>query len=330
MLFTPNPNFKILTDEEFTSSIGSITEALSEHRNGGFFNGVGGLKLNYEYYLCNNASASVIIVHGMSEFTSKYHEMCYYLLNSGYNVFIYDQRGHGFSDRMTEPVDLVHVDRFNDYVGDLELFIDGVVSPLSDKPIYIYSHSMGGAVTALYLAKHSDKVQKAVLAAPMFAPVIGSTPLPIAIFGTWAKSVFAGKKSAFNRSKKFNPEVAERNATDESRGRFLHNLELRKKEPMYQSTPMSSGWVLGSITLLGAMRRRKLAKRIKTPLLLITAGNDTVVKNPPQNKFAEKCAACTQVILEGATHSIMTCSQGIITDYVNRILDFYRLPAESC
>ncbi len=324
MLFTPDKSFKILTDEEFASSINAITDSLSECRVNGSINGVGGVSLNYEYYLCADATASVVIVHGLSEFTAKYYETCYYLLNSGYNVFIYDQRCHGFSGRLTDQVDLIHVDSFDDYANDLALFIDNVVCTVSNLPIYIYSHSMGGAVTVLYLAEHSDKVAKAVLAAPLFDPNTGKTPHHIALVGTWAKATFAGNKSMFQVTQRFNPEAALDNSTDESRNRFVHNLNLRRYEPMYQSTPMTSGWVYNSLKLRSKMRRRKLAERIKIPILMISGTLDSVVMASPQERFAAKCDSCERVVIDGATHSILTCSHEIITDYLTRVLEFYR------
>ena len=66
-------------------------------------------------------------------------------------MFLYDQRCHGLSERLTERVDLIHVDRFDDYVKDLEIYIDTIVAKnKGSNPLYIFSHSMGGTVTAMY------------------------------------------------------------------------------------------------------------------------------------------------------------------------------------
>ena len=79
----------------------------------------------------------MVILHGMSEFTCKHYELAYYLLQQGYNVFLYDQRGHGRSQRLTDRIDLIHVERFSDFVEDLDLFVNNIVLPAADKPLYL-------------------------------------------------------------------------------------------------------------------------------------------------------------------------------------------------
>ncbi len=323
MLFTPDKGFKILTDSQFKSSIGSITEALSSCRTEGFFKTADGLQLYYEYFLCEGATASVIIVHGLSEFTKKYYEVAYYLLNEGYNVFIFDQRCHGLSDRLTDEPDLIHVDRFEDYVADLKIFTDEIVLKASPLPIYIYSHSMGSAITAMYLSKNRDTVKKAVLSAPMFAPYTDKMPQPIARSGMRLKSVFMGKKSKFKPSQRFNPEAAEKNCTDIGKNRFMHNLGLRRTEPRYQSTPMTTCWVLRALCLTRDFKRNKTAEKISAKMLLISAENDTSVRNDFQLKFAQK-TDCKMLALKGATHSILTGSDEQIAEYLTAVFDFYR------
>lgn len=323
-MFNPNSSFKILTDEEFKQNIDDITIQLKDCLHSGKFDGFDGKKIYYEYFLCQNATASVVIVHGLSEFTQKYYELAYYFLNSGYNVFLLDQRCHGFSERLTERIDLVHVDSFNDYVADLEKFIDNVVLHICNAPLYMYSHSMGGAVTTMYLSKNPNKIKKAVLSAPLFEPEVGRTPYPIAQAGTYLKMVFAGKKSIFNPAQKFNPEATIKKSRDESPNRFMHNLNLRQNEEHYQSTPMTTGWVHNSLHIYSSFKKNKTAEKIKTPILLISASNDGVVKCGKYPDFKQRCGCCEYMVIENTNHSMLTCSYKAITTYINGILDFYR------
>ena len=156
---------EIIPEEKFAEEIVKIENELSKICRQGYFDSFDGKKLYFEYFLKQNAKASVVIVHGLSEFTKKFYEITYYLLSAGYNVFLYDQRCHGRSCRLGAHKDILHVDNFTDYARDLNEYINNVVMPASDKPIYVYSHSMGGAVTALYLEKWQDTVKKAVMSA---------------------------------------------------------------------------------------------------------------------------------------------------------------------
>ena len=177
MLFVPQTDFEIFDEESYFDKMSGVESVLEGCCNKGYFTSFDGNNIYYEYYISENSKATIVLVHGYTEFSKKYHELCYYLLNSGFNVFLYDQRGHGLSCRITKNIYVNHVESFDDYVRDLECYINTVVEPRQNGlPMYIYSHSMGGAVAALYLAENSNKIEKAVLSSPMIYPVC--MPLP--------------------------------------------------------------------------------------------------------------------------------------------------------
>ena len=183
MKISPSYQFSVLREEELKEKMSVITGQLDRCRKDGKFAGFDGEELYYEYFQAENSRGSVVILHGLSEFTGKYHEFAWYLLNQGYDVFLYDQRCHGRSCRLTERQDMIHVGHFSHYRRDLQCFLDQVVRPATDKPLYLYAHSMGGAVAAQYLAEHPDVFQKAVLSAPMIMPLTDPTPPAVARIG---------------------------------------------------------------------------------------------------------------------------------------------------
>lgn len=319
-----NYELRIIPEEEFPKAIVKIEKELDKYRNSGFFDTLDGKKIFYEYFLCENSKASIVIVHGLSEFTKKFYEITYYLLDQGYNVFLYDQRCHGFSSRLTDRMDLIHVDSFSDYVSDLSVYIDKIVAPAEDKPIYIYSHSMGGAVTAMYLARYSQKIKKAVLSAPLFDPQIGRVSPKVARIGVKMSAVLLGKKRKFQLTSEFNPDIPYKKNLDASRNRFNHNMDMRRSDEHYQSTPMTTGWVYNSLNLRSNILRDKVAGRIKTPILLLSPEKDSVVKVDAQHIFAKKCKSCKLVTIKNANHSMLTGSQKTITEHITNVLMFYR------
>lgn len=323
MRFLPQFKLEILTEENFSEGIKIIEKELENCGNSGFFDTPDGQKLFYEYFLVENPKASIVIVHGLSEFTKKFSEVTYYFLNQGYNVFVYDQRGHGLSGRMTDDINLLHVDKFEDYVEDLSLFIDNVVSKAETCPIYIYSHSMGGAVSALYLGKHREKIKKAVFSAPMFEPTVTVVPMPIARWGVRAGRLFLGGKAKFPMSKEFNPEIEQNLAVDQSKARFIYNMNLRRNNRFYQTTPMSFGWTHGSLTVKAKILRKQTVGNIKTPILLLSSEKDRAVNNSAQYEFDSKCAACTLITVKNATHSMLSGYPEIINEHVTRVLEFF-------
>lgn len=322
MRFIPDYTLKILEEAAFQEGIGQITKALEACKTSGYFPGFDGRKLYYEYFLAENSRASVVIVHGLSEFTKKFYELAYYLLNQGYNVFLYDQRCHGLSCRLTDRVDMLHVDRFEDYVSDLSLFISQVVTPAEDKPIYLYGHSMGGAVAACYLTRQGETVRKAILSAPMFRPTTGTVWAPAARLGLGLLAAAQGPKTKFRLSQEFNPDHRFELAIDQSRARFTHNMSMRRGEKRYQSTPMTVGWVRESLAIGPRLLRRKRLARIRTPILLLSAQKDTVVRVDAHHLFARLCPTCQLVTLKDANHAMLSGKPEVLKQYLQQILDY--------
>jgi len=81
-------------------------------------------------------------------------------LSDDYCIVFYDQRGSGLSPRV--PDEELTVDR---YIQDL----DGIIDRFSpDRQVILIGHSWGAMLGSIYIGRHPDKVEKAVLAEPGF------------------------------------------------------------------------------------------------------------------------------------------------------------------
>ena len=322
MRVTPSYTFSMIPEEAFPDTIQEITRELDAYRNEGFFTSFDGQQLYYEYFLAENSTANVIIVHGLSEFTKKFYEAAWYFLHQGYNVFLYDQRGHGKSCRLTDRHDLIHVDHFEDYAEDLDAFISKVVLPADQKPLALYCHSMGGAVGLIYLNRHGEKIQKAVLSAPLFWAKSVNLPQGLINATVWAGQVLNGKKKRFFFCHDFNPDFSFSQASDKSFHRFTHYLSLRRENPCYQTSPMTYGWTTASIRAGRRSLRRRFIRGITTPLLLISAEADTVVKTKPHHRFAAKCSCCTLLSIPEGNHGMLVGTEDTIRMHMEGALGF--------
>ncbi|MDO4747848.1 MAG: alpha/beta hydrolase [Eubacteriales bacterium] len=324
MRYTPSYELKFVKESQFSLFAENMNSILDKYRHEGYMEAYDGLKIYYEYFLCENSKGSVVIVHGLSEFTKKYYEVTTYFLNMGYNVFLYDQRGHGKSDRMTKKDILIHVKSFRQYTKDLDLLIEKIVKPADDKPIYLYAHSMGGGVAADYLSQHTDVISKAILSAPLFQVDIGNVSVGFAKFGIKFMSILIGPKRWFKGSKEFNPEHKIENSNDESKSRFEHNLSLRCNNRCYQTTPMSLGWVDAMLSFELHIQKPRVVSKIKTPILLITAQNDTVVKSKPHYDFAKNCSTCEIIVQKNSKHAILTSTDDVISEHIHCVMDYFK------
>lgn len=324
MKLSPSYQFSVLSEEEYLEKMNMISLQLDECRQEGVFSSHDGRDLYYEYFQVQDSHGGVVIVHGLSEFTKKYHELAWYFLNQGFDVFLYDQRCHGRSCRLTDRNDLIHVDRFSDYTKDLECFVDDVVKKATDKPLHLYGHSMGGAVSALYLSKHPQVFRKAVLSAPMIQPVAKGVPMWVAQVSLTA-CVWAGfGRKKFWGADEFDPDFPFHRTNDKSAARFQRNMGFRRGDVHYRTTPQSIRWVQGSVVLRSKLTSKRFLKKIRTPILMICGELDTVVREDAQIEFARKCPQCRRVVLPKATHAMLCGTPETIGDHVGQALEHFR------
>jgi acylglycerol lipase len=104
--------------------------------------------------------ASFVIVHGLRDHGDRYRVLARELNGRGIAVYAMDLRGHGRSEGAR-----VSVDRLDRYVDDLALLIDRVRES-SDAPLFLFGHSMGGAIAARYAEEPGHPLDGLVLSAP--------------------------------------------------------------------------------------------------------------------------------------------------------------------
>ncbi len=266
---------------------------------------------------------NLVILHGFTEFAEKYREMVWYYFSLGYNVFVYDQRGHGFSTREVEDLGLVHVDSFEQYVDDLEQIIVLQVQKYgADGPLTLFGHSMGCAVAALYMIRHPSAVEKAVLSAPMISPKTHNIPTPLVCMELKRLKRKNGWNSRFPYGGTFNPNASFERSSDGSRTRFQEMMKQRIAVPQYQSSCATNRWIWESVRVKKDLLRTASLKPIQTKVLLFRAQNDRIVKNPPQMRFAKKLAHCRVITVAGAKHNMFFGSDRAMKEYYGEIFSF--------
>ena len=80
---------------------------------------------------------------------------------AGYAVYAFDLRGHG---RSAGP--RVAPDDWLDYVDDLDRFLASVEAREFGKKVFLFGHSMGGAIAALTAEQHRPALAGLILSGP--------------------------------------------------------------------------------------------------------------------------------------------------------------------
>ncbi|MHA2253603.1 MAG: alpha/beta hydrolase [Candidatus Kariarchaeaceae archaeon] len=119
----------------------------------GFFNGINDTQLYYQVWKPSGEFKGVLlIIHGYGEHSGRYMNVVNTVIPEGYAVFAMDHRGHGKSEGRR-----VYVDRFTDYLEDIEIFEKLVRSKAKEVPFHMLGHSMGSLIANHYIATIADQ-----------------------------------------------------------------------------------------------------------------------------------------------------------------------------
>lgn len=314
------------TEQNFTKALEeTIKPTLLSCRHECTFNGYDQKPLYAVQYTANNPRGTVFILHGFSETADKYLELIYYFLQQNLSVLIYDQRGHGRSPR-TAPLAVTHIDRFEEYVEDFESCISAFSDTLPH-PFYLYAHSMGGAVAALYLEKGTDVFKKAVLSSPMIAPRHDGLFLWVSLAVCRLSSLFGkSKRCLFVAKKDYSTEPFEQSSAL-SRARFEAYRALRRENEMLRGGSPTYGWSLVSLGVTKHILKKDAPERIRTPFRIYAAELDHLVRREPQQSLAARAPKGEFVMVPQCKHEIYAASDEILHPHLAELLDYFQVNA---
>ncbi|GLT19025.1 lysophospholipase L2 [Vibrio zhanjiangensis] len=266
-----------------------------------------------------NHDKAIVVVNGRIECTWKYQELFYDLFQQGYDIYSFDHRGQGLSDRLIDDVEMGYVQDFEDYVHDLNHLITHFHLE-SYKNCYLLGHSMGGNIATRYLQTYP---QHPFCAIALSAPMLGVN-LP------WCLKLIALPYNQIMASLSSQPKFApgqqpyyskpfDNNLLTQSDVRYQWFRELYEKRPELKVGGASHRWVWQG--LMAAKKCYLMARHIHTPLLILQAECDEVVSNHDQVKFFNKLVKYNQQsqlrTIENSRHEILFEKD----EYRNQALD---------
>jgi len=286
--------------------------------------GDGGAPLYCCRWDADTPKGTVLIVHGFTENAFKFSELIYSLLQNGFTVVAYDQRGHGRSGRdekVKADPSLVHVDDFDEYVRDMRIVCDRIMRD-APMPRMLFCHSMGGAVSALFMEDDPAFFSRAALCAPMIAPAHANVPL-------WATKAICGAAGMLGKRKKrifiskpyAGPEsFASSCAT--GKARFDWYEAERGKEPLFRTNGASYGWLRESLNVTKKILRPGAVEKIGLPVRIWSGDKDDIVLPDPQIAFTGRLPNGDRRVVPGAKHEIYRSQDEILFPWWHEVLTF--------
>lgn len=124
----------------------------------------------------NPPKARVLMIHGVSEHSGRHLGTEQALLNAGYAVVRFDLRGAGRSGGRRQ-----WVRHFDDYVEDVGSVYRWICRELPPAPLFLFGHSLGGAIALTFLEAYQKAFLGCVLSAPAYQLGGAINPLTIAV-----------------------------------------------------------------------------------------------------------------------------------------------------
>ncbi len=286
-----------------------------------------GEKIHCMHYRADDAGGIVLISHGFTESAGKYKEVIYYFLKAQYEVYIPEQCGHGDSYRLVEDLSKVYVDDYKRYVKDF-LYVAAYVCRANSKhlPVYLFAHSMGGAIGLMAAAKEPELFQKIILSSPMLQPLAGGVPWTAAVLIA-RKSRNLGKDKAFVLGMQaYNGPGRFIDGCSTSFERFDYYEKQRAQNERWQTNAATYGW-LCEAEKMSRLLLNHVYKKIMVPVLLFQAGQDKLVSLPAQEKFIRLLgkrgqSEATLYRIDTAKHEIYNSTSEEQEIYWKKIFEF--------
>ena len=316
-----NPEGLVMS-KDYARTMEVVMGCLAQRRQEITVAGEGGRPLFCCRYDADAPKGTVMMVHGFTESADKFGELIHSLLHMGYSVVAYDQRGHGRSWRDPEISDLslTHVDRFEEYVADLEAVCAQVLADMP-KPWLLFAHSMGGAVSALFLEKHPDGFEKAALCAPMIAPNVGMPPALVRGMCAAAGAMGKSKRRVFVSKTFSGPEDFDTSCAT-GRARFDWYDAIRVANPLFQNNGPTYGWTREALRASRMILAPGEVEKIAVPVRVFTAESDSSVMPDAQEAFVQRLQDGKRTLVPGSRHEIYRSGDEALFPWWKGILRF--------
>lgn len=230
------------------------------------------------------AHGEIAIVHGYGEHLGRYDHVVEAFNRRGFAVHRFEYRGHGLSEGAR-----AHVDRFSDYLDDLDAFLDHLARRASG-PLTLVAHSLGGLISARWL---QTRGRQAIARAVLCSPFVGLAFQPPA----WQRAFSRLGSRIAPRLRIGNGLSVAQLTTDEAKQRetAADGLYLRTTTPRWFREVSAAQQALFQD-----------ADRLTTPLLMLLGSADPIASPEASRRFFEALPAPhkTLVAFDGMRHEL--------------------------
>lgn len=247
------------------------------------------------------ARGTVLVMTGYTEFIEKYYEVIANLQSRDFAVVAFDWRGQGLSSRLLPNRHKGHVESYEDFLSDALMIYEHVVAP-RPRPHVALAHSMGGHLALRFLQDLPGRLERAVLSAPM----LGFDGIPIALGRAITSASCALGLGANYTPLRGDPDPTNpvNNVTNDE-ARFARSVAYCDKVPELRLGGPTWRWMQQAVISIDRVMERDRLIQVKTPVLVASAGRDTVVSSAKHAPLPFLNTSFTVLPVEAAKHEIL-------------------------
>ena len=217
-------------------------------------------------------------------------------------------------------VDAVTLQR--NYEKYMETVCDALLKDMPG-PHAVFCHSMGGAVTGLFMEDHPGVFDRAVFCAPMIAPNRSGIPLFAGkLICRGAELLGHGSRRLFMSRPYDGPENFETSCAS-SRERFDWYDAVRVNTPAFHTNGPTYEWTKQSLSVTGWLLAPGAVEKITVPVRVYSAESDNSVLPEEQKRFAERLIRGKLIRVPGSRHEIYRSPDEVLFPWWHEILGFF-------
>jgi len=275
-----------------------------------------GLTLRAVRWTSPSPRGTVAIVPGRGEFIEKYFETIEELRQRNLDIVIMDLRGQGLSERELANPHKGHIDDFLIYERDLAALGRQVLRAYCPKPWFALGHSMGAAILLAHARHGEDLFERMVLTAPMID--IGRLRFPRATRAAIEVFDIIGLGGAFVPGGGIMPFTKfpfERNLLTSDEQRYTRLKAITEAAPELTIGDPTIGWMNAAFRIMRQFEDPDYARRTITPILILAAGADRIVKTRAIEAFASRLKAGRHLTIPYARHDLLLENDAIRSQF---------------
>lgn len=264
------------------------------------------------------ARGTIVVVPGVTSSPELEFELHRHFLDQGLAVWGIEMPGHGKSGRWLPNSHKVYIDDFATYTAAIRHLRSKVMQSDPNQPVLLMGTSMGGHIVMRYAGEYQGDFDGVIAQVPMLDVVTGDLPRWLVRSLAWAGDNLGFSESYIPGHGDWNlvPEAdydLDKSCCTSDPERDGIGTFWRMQEPALQMSGMTYGWFNKAYQSMAMVNEPEFLESIKVPLLMMSAGQDTLVvsdAHPPACALLPDC----QLTVYPASRHVPTIERDDIRD----------------